>query len=243
MRRQTELIKMDRDKHDAMLIPIHPEWGAAHSIAVQEHQSIKSLKIQPQEMQAEKKKYVMLIVWHKNGMKPLWMKLYVDTFPQLWLSASSDLMDRLSLTTTSWIDLWEGEWTTVRMKDPLDVIHGQQLLLHLCRSLLKELTDCPGLDNEANELQRCHLHKAWAGSTLHLLLHDCLLPNSWGHEACRKPKTIAWPHNFYVCDISTGMAKLDKLCVKGIGREKAFCTSFPSKVQQNHSLEVLKAME
>jgi hypothetical protein len=84
-------------------------------------------------------------------MKPLQMKLYVDTFPQLRLSASSDLMDGLSLTATSWIDLWEGEWTTVRMKDPLNVVHGQQLLLRLHPSLLEELTDCPGLDDELSK--------------------------------------------------------------------------------------------
>jgi hypothetical protein len=57
---------------------MHPEWGAARSIAVQERQSIKSLKIQQQEMQVEKKKYVMLIVWHK--VRSVCLSLLFDVY-------------------------------------------------------------------------------------------------------------------------------------------------------------------
>jgi hypothetical protein len=55
-----------------------------------------------------------------------------------------------------------------------------------------------------------------------------LSSKSRGRPARRKPKTITWPHNFYVCDISTGMADLDKLCAEGVGCEKAFRASFPN---------------
>jgi hypothetical protein len=38
--------------HQVLVQLMHPEWGAACSIAVQEQQSIKSLKVQQQDMQA-----------------------------------------------------------------------------------------------------------------------------------------------------------------------------------------------
>lgn len=145
--------------------PLNPNWGAAYDAAVQERRVTKTLKDQQQEMEAQKKRTCLLIVWHtvrvhlsflrtrhlllmQNGMKPLRLTHEVETYPQLRLSASSDLIDDLKLTADSRIDIWRGEWMIIKVKDVIDVDRGQHILLRIRPSLLEELTDCPGLTEE-----------------------------------------------------------------------------------------------
>ncbi|KAF8220497.1 hypothetical protein L208DRAFT_1540381 [Tricholoma matsutake] len=95
---------------------------------------MKSLKIQQQEMEEWKKQTCLLVLYHS-----VCHSLITIPFYQLI---------SLELQEDTYLDFWQGEWTTIDIHTVITIENGQRVLLHLCPSLCQELIDCPSLDNE-----------------------------------------------------------------------------------------------
>lgn len=85
----------------------------------------------------------------QDGEEPLRIDYYVDTFPNIQLSTSNDIHDILFSTPGSRLELWHhGLWTIISLETPINVQLIPRILLRLRPSLLIQLTDCPGLEDE-----------------------------------------------------------------------------------------------
>jgi hypothetical protein len=111
--------------------PLDVEWATHRQAAQDERATIRTRKIQQQEMDERKKRTCLLVVYHtvslshsepcskekshifnlQNGSQPAQIDHYVDTFPRFQLTSSPDLVRDLELNEDSRLDHWDGEWT------------------------------------------------------------------------------------------------------------------------------------
>ncbi|PPQ79907.1 hypothetical protein CVT26_004185 [Gymnopilus dilepis] len=117
-------------------------------------QSLRSLKIQEQEMDERKKRTCVIVLYFENGKPPVRISHYIPSLPFFQLSASPQLVSDLGLRSTSRLDLWQGEWTTVTIDDVVRIEQPQRVLLKLRPNLLESLEDCPEIEDELQKQPR-----------------------------------------------------------------------------------------
>ncbi|KAG6834836.1 hypothetical protein H0H93_007065, partial [Arthromyces matolae] len=112
-----------RSRRQPLAQPLHHEWAGAHSVAERERTTLKTLKIQKEEMQKREERTILLVVWFA-------------------------LLKDLDIASDSYLDLWQGEWNTVTVDTVFHVEKNQRVLLRLRPNLRTTIMDCPEMDDE-----------------------------------------------------------------------------------------------
>ncbi|KAH9484515.1 hypothetical protein JR316_0003997 [Psilocybe cubensis] len=128
--------------------PVGGTWAQKRTGLLSHTRNLKSLKVKQHEMDEQRKRTCILVVYHTNGQPPIRLEYYIQSFPHFRLSDSAELMKNLELQPTTKLDYWKGEWVTLTMESVLTVEKGQRLILKIRPSLRETLEHCPGIEDE-----------------------------------------------------------------------------------------------